>query len=130
MPSSHPGGAFGTQDIPQTVHCGAFKSVKLIIRESVDSLCRDGANAQYMQQKPYNFTTNTLKAYLSTQASSLSSFMISKTHKIGQKPRGRQLNAKVCVSKSAIFLILCSDHWLNDDNSKTARVLTLILARN
>ena len=35
------------------------------IRESVDSLCRDGADAQYMQ-KPYNFTTNTLIAYLST----------------------------------------------------------------
>ena len=34
------------------------------IRESVDSLCRDGADMQYMQQKPYNFTTNTLKAYL------------------------------------------------------------------
>ena len=29
MPSSHPGGASGTQDIPQTVHRGAFKSVKL-----------------------------------------------------------------------------------------------------
>ena len=34
------------------------------IRESVDSLYRDGADAQYMQyfkQKQYNFTTNTLK---------------------------------------------------------------------
>ena len=40
-----------------------------IIRESVDSLCRDGADAQYMQylteQMSYNFTTNTLKVYLS-----------------------------------------------------------------
>ena len=36
----------------------------LFIRESVDSLCRDGADVQYMQ-KPYNFTTNTLKTYLS-----------------------------------------------------------------
>ena len=34
------------------------------IRDSVDSLCRDGADVQYMQQKPYIFTTNTLKAYL------------------------------------------------------------------
>ena len=53
------------------------------IRESVDSLCRDDANVKYMQylkQKPYNFTTNMLKAYLSTQASSLSAFVISKTH--------------------------------------------------
>ena len=32
------------------------------IRESVDSLCRDGAD---VQQKPYNFTTSMLKAYLS-----------------------------------------------------------------
>ena len=36
--------------------------------------------------------------------------LISKTSKIGQKPCGRQLNAKVCSSESAIFLILCSDH--------------------
>ena len=56
--------------------------------------------------------------------------MISKTHTSGQKPRGRQLNTKVCVSKSAIFLILCSDHFVNYDNSKTAQVLTLILARS
>ena len=55
--------------------------------------------------------------------------MISKTHIIGQKPRGRHLNAKVCGSKSAIFRLLCSDH-LSNDNSKTAQVLTLILAWN
>ena len=37
--------------------------------ELVDSLCRDGADAQYMQyyeQKLYNFSTDTLNAYLST----------------------------------------------------------------
>ena len=37
------------------------------IRESVDSLCSDGADVQdmqYLKQNPYNFTTNTLKAYL------------------------------------------------------------------
>ena len=85
------------------------ETLLLFIRESVDSLCRDGTDAQYMQhlkQKSYNFTTNTLKAYLSTQASSLSAFVISKTHISGQKPRGRQLNAKVCGSKSAIFHLL------------------------
>ena len=43
-----------------------------------------------------------LKAYLSAQPSSLSAFMICKT----QKPRGRQLNAKVCGSESAIFRIV------------------------
>ena len=47
-----------------------------------------------------------LKAYLSAQASSLSTFVISKTHINGKKPRGRQLNTKVCGSKSAIFRIL------------------------
>ena len=61
-----------------------------------------------LKQKPYNFTTNMLKAYLSAQASSLSAFVISKTHISGQKPRGRQINAKVCGSESAIFRILFS----------------------
>ena len=81
----------------------------------------------------YNFTTNTLKAYLSTQASSLRAFVISKTHISGQKPRGRQLNKKVCGSKSAIFVILSffvQTTLSNNDNSKTVQALTLILARN
>ena len=43
-----------------------------------------------------------LKAYLSAQATSLSGFVISKTHIV---QRERQLNTKVCGSKSAIFLI-------------------------
>ena len=34
--------------------------------------------------------------------------MISKTHISDQKPRGRQLNAEVCSSGSAIFRILLS----------------------
>ena len=59
-----------------------------------------------LKQKPYNFTTNTLKAYLSAQTSSLSAFVISKTHISFQKPRGRQLNPKVCGHGSAIFRIL------------------------
>ena len=59
-----------------------------------------------------NFTTDTQKAYLSAQPSSLSAFVISKVHTSGQKPRGRQLNAKVCGHESAIFRILlnCYDH--------------------
>ena len=52
------------------------------------------------------FTTNMQKAYLSIQASFLSAFAISKTHISGQMPRRRQLNAKVCDSKSAIFRLL------------------------
>ena len=59
-----------------------------------------------LKQKPYNFTSNALKANLSTQASSLSAFLISKTHIVTQKPCGRQLNTG--GSKSAIFLILSS----------------------
>ena len=59
-----------------------------------------------LKQKPYSFTTNMLKAYLSTQPSSLSAFMINKTHQVGQKPRGRQLNTKACGSESPIFVIL------------------------
>ena len=66
------------------------------IRESVDSLCRDGADAQYMQYLSKSRITfiNTQKAYLSIKASSLSDFVISKTHISDQKPRGRQLNKK------------------------------------
>ena len=54
------------------------------------------------------------------QASSLSGFVISKTHASGQKPRGRQLNAKVCGSESAIFLILLvTTTMFNNDISQT-----------
>ena len=80
-----------------------------------------------LKQKPYNFTTNTLKAYLSSQASSLSAFMISKTHISGQKPRGRKLNAKVSFF---VVFFLRYDFCSNNDNSKTVQALTLILARN
>ena len=63
--------------------------------------------------------------------------MLSKTHRSAQKPRGRQLNTKVCGCKIAIFLILsfflsffvttlCS----NNDISKTVQVLTVILSQN
>ena len=73
-----------------------------------------------------------LKAYLSVQASSLSAFLISKAQIIGRKPRGRQLNAKVCGSKlSTIFrILLCSDYLPNNDNSKTTEAPTLISAQN
>ena len=40
------------------------------------------------------------------QASSLNAFVISKTRIVAQKPRGRQLNAKVCGSKSQCHLSL------------------------
>jgi len=48
-----------------------------------------------------NVTTNMLKAYLSSQPSSLSAFMISKTHIVAQKQCGRQLNTRACDSKSS-----------------------------
>ena len=89
-----------------SIFCILYPCDPCCIRESVDSLCRDGADAQYFKQKPYNFTTNTLKAYLRAQSSPLSAFMISKTHTSAQKSRGRQLNAKVCGSESSHFCLL------------------------
>ena len=63
--------------------------------------------------------------------------MISKTHISGQKPRGRQLNKKVCGSKkshfcySFFFLSFFVQTTLsNNNNSKKVQALTLILARN
>ena len=44
-----------------------------------------------------------------------SAFVISKTHISGQKPRGRQINTKVCVSKSAIFVYFCSNNDISVD---------------
>ena len=79
------------------------------LSELVDSLCRNGADSQHMQylkQKPYNFTTNMLNAYLSPQPSSLSAFMIIKTHTAAQKSHGRQLAKCACGNECAIFLIL------------------------
>ena len=86
---------------------GVWHPFKQIL--SVDSLCRDSTDTQYMQylsKSHVTSITNMLKAHLSTQPSSFSAFMISKTHIIAQKPHGRQLNAKVCSSESAIFLSL------------------------
>ena len=40
--------------------------------------------------------------------------MITKTHIRGQKPRGRQLNAKVCGHESAIFLFLFLSSYDHD----------------
>ena len=51
----------------------------------------------------YNSTTNTLKAYLSTQPFSLRFF-------ITEKQRGRQLDTKVCSSESVRLFLLCSVH--------------------
>ena len=76
------------------------------------------------------------KAYLSIQASSLSAFVISKTHISGQRPRRRQLNSKVCDSKSAIFRLLSFflDHdvqqlYLENDLSTHHFSTKLILIR-
>ena len=53
---------------------------------------------------------------LSTQTSSLSAFVISKTnpHISGRNPRGRQPKAKVCCCKSAIwvFFFSCYNHYI------------------
>jgi len=55
--------------------------------------------------------------------------MISKTHISAQKPRRRQLNAKVCSGKSVIFLIFLSSLQplrSNNDNSKMVQLLNVI----
>ena len=44
-----------------------------------------------------------MKAFLSTYPSSLSAFMIGKTHIVGQKPHRIQLNVKVCGSENVIL---------------------------
>ena len=64
-----------------------------------------------------------INAYSSTQSSSLSAFVISKTFISAQKQCGRQLNAKVCGSESAIFLILVKTTKFNNDISKTVKYL-------
>ena len=58
--------------------------------------------------------------------------MISKSHISAQKPRRRQLNAKVCGSESDIFRLLSffpsfivQITLSNNDNSKMAQVLDL-----
>ena len=84
-----------------------------------------------LNQKPYNFSTDTLKTYLSVQASSLSAFMISKTYISAQKPRRRQLNAKVCGSESVIFLIFSffvTTTLLKQRYLENVQVLTIILS--
>ena len=47
--------------------------------------CRDGAMHNICNmQKPYNFTTDALKAYSSDQVFYLSAFVISRTHIVAQ----------------------------------------------
>ena len=61
---------------------GIFQTLKGIrtqcIRESVETLYVGMVGM--FKQKPYNFTTNTLEAYLSAQPSSLSVFMNGSKH--------------------------------------------------
>ena len=91
---------FTSSLVPKPFQCAEERKG---IRESRWRWCRRTIYA-IIKQKPYNFTTNMLKAYLSAHSSSLSAFIISKTHIVAQKPCRRQLKAKVCSSKSAISL--------------------------
>ena len=56
--------------------------------------------------------------------------MISKTHTSAQKPRERQLNAKVCGCESGILRLFVKTTEFNNDISKTVQVLTVILSQN
>ena len=85
-----------------------FLSIQSLSESWYTSLCRIGCDKQEVKEKPYKSTTNMLKAYLSTQPSPLSAFMISTTCGVAQKPRGKQFNKKVCSSESTInFLLFC-----------------------
>ena len=73
--------------LPWTVHCLEDEQLAAVWWRHI----LKGRRGQ-----PYNFATNMLKVYLSTQTSSLSAFVIWKTHTVAKKSRGRQLNPKVC----------------------------------
>ena len=110
----------------------SYKVHVMHIRKSVDSLCRNGTDAQYMQYLSKCRITNTLKAYLSTSSSSLSPFMIMQQDSY-KCPTATQKTAKrksmllqKCLYSSSI---LRYDHSNNDD-SKTIQVLTVILSQN
>ena len=60
-----------------------------VIRESVDTLCKENIIYAILKQNPYNFTTNALKAYLSTHSYSLRASMIRKTSISAQNPQER-----------------------------------------
>ena len=96
--------------------------------QSVHSLCRDGTDTQYMQYLSESCETSP-KYALSTQPSSLSAFMISKTHIVAQKPHGIQLNAKCAVVHVpyilSLFRPLCSAMI-----TQTVQGFTIILVRN
>ena len=79
-------------------HCYTVKSDESIFRELVDSLCRDGTDAQ-LSKMPYNpATTSLLKAHSSTKSSSSKFYVIRKTHTFAPKQCKRQLDTKVCGS--------------------------------
>ena len=77
------------------------------IRELVDPLCRDGADAQYMQYLSKSRTTSPQTRKKLIWASRLPVWvpLWSARPISGQKPRGRQINTKVCISK-CLFRIL------------------------
>ena len=73
------------------------RCMEALIRELVDSPCRDGADAQYKQYLSKSRITSPQICQKHIQAP---------RHPLCQNPHVRQLNAKVCGSESAIFLIL------------------------
>ena len=105
-------------------------SLLCIIRESVDSLCRDGADAQYIAMQYWSksriISPQIHKSIFKRLAFLFECLLISKAHLSAQKPRGRQLNTKVCGCKSAIFCFFL----FNNRNWGLVQVLTVVLARN
>ena len=102
------------------------------ISESIDSLCRDGTDAQYVQhlnkQKPYYFTTNTLKhpaflfEWLYDQQDQL---------ECPNTPRKTVKCKSVLWRKRQFsYSFFVQTTLSNNDNPKMTEVLTLNLARN
>ena len=87
------------------------------MRESVDSLYRDDADAQYIQYVSKSHETQPRMHFklkeASAQHTSLSDFTISKTDKLSQKHCGTESNTKVCSSHFLLIMILS-----NNDNSQ------------
>jgi len=73
---------------------------------------RYGVFYKYMHMLKVVSSEQKLRGKLSIQSSSLCAILMSKTRIVAQKPSRRQLNSKVCSGKSASFLSLCSNHYV------------------
>ena len=72
-----------------------------------------------------DMTTNTLKAYFKHSCFLFECvFMISKIHRVAQKPYRGQLNTKVCGSNKSVISFFQTTLF-NNDNRKVVQVITI-----